>query len=185
MTKQTACAVLSTTPLCDIGLQFFYKALHSQPFFPSGQCVLMATAVCVPCGVVSASTEPSSWRTAIVLIFGWGGVVLRFLLPTPLSIQVVHHMSRLVSVCVRPMCSSHPCVVLVVHDLPHHVAMCVRPKNPTSPRGAHGHCTHLHAFGGCRAHLQTTAPGYHGGFHGQIPVWVPLLILKAVLFPGV
>jgi len=68
----------------------------------------------VPCGVVSALAEPSSWRSGVVLVVA--GVVLQFLPPTPLHVQVVH------SVCVRPKCSTPPCVVLVVHYLP---ACCV------------------------------------------------------------
>ena len=61
------------------------------------------------------------------------GVVLLFLLPTPLRIQVVRHMPRRVSVCVRPNCSTTPRVVLVVRHLPHHVAMCVRPNYRPPP----------------------------------------------------
>ena len=36
------------------------------------------------------------------------GVVLRSLLPTPLGVQVVHHVPRRVSVCARPNCSTPP-----------------------------------------------------------------------------
>ena len=36
------------------------------------------------------------------------GLVIRFLLPTPLHVQVVHQMPRRVSVCVRPNCSTPP-----------------------------------------------------------------------------
>ena len=79
------------------------------------------------------------------------GVVLRFLLPTPLHVQVVHHMPRCVSACVRPNCSTPPHVVLVVRHLPPHIAVCARPKYSTSRHGARGHCVHLHGFRGCRA----------------------------------
>ena len=34
------------------------------------------------------------------------GVVLQLLLPTPLRIQVIHHMLRQMSMCVRPNCST-------------------------------------------------------------------------------
>ena len=45
--------------------------------------------------------------------------------------------------------------------------------------------SHASAIGPVRrAHLRTTAPGHHGGFHGRIPVWVPISMLNAVLFPG-
>ena len=76
----------------------------------------------VPCGVVSALAEPSSWCTGVVLAVA--GVVLRFLLPPPLHVQVVHHMPHHVSVCARPNRSTPPRVVLVVHHLPLHAAMC-------------------------------------------------------------
>ena len=55
-------------PLCDIpsGCCFF-RALDSHHFFPSraasGRCILTAAAACVPCGVVCALAEPSSWHT--------------------------------------------------------------------------------------------------------------------------
>ena len=46
-------------------------------------------------------------RTGVVLVVA--GVVLRFLLPTPLRILVVSHMSRHVSVCVSPVAPA-PCL---------------------------------------------------------------------------
>ena len=79
-----------------VGLLFLHGALDRYPFFParaaSGRCNLTAAAVCVPAGVVSASAEPSSWHTGAVLVgvVVGVGVVLRFLLPTPLRTQVVH-----------------------------------------------------------------------------------------------
>ena len=60
------------------------------------------------------------------------GVVLRFLLPTPLHVQVVHH-------------------------LPPHAAVCVGPNPSISARGACGRRAHLHGFRGCRAHLRGCA----------------------------
>ena len=78
-----------------IGLLFLHRALDSHPFFPasaaSGHCVLTAAVVRVPAGVVSASAEPSSWRTGVGLVGVEVGVgfVLRFLLPTPHRTQVV------------------------------------------------------------------------------------------------
>ena len=69
--------------------------------------------------------------------------------------------------CVTPNRSFPPCGVLVV-----------RPNYSTSPHGGRGHCEHLHGFCGCREHVRTTAPGHCGGFHGRIPVWDPLLMLK-------
>ena len=59
------------------------------------------------------------------------GVVLQFLLPTPL--QFIHNMPRRVCLCVRPNCSTPPHVVLVVRHLPPQVAMCVRPITPPCP----------------------------------------------------
>ena len=43
----------------------------------------MAAVACVPAGVVSASAEPSSWHTGVVLVgVGVGvGIVLRFCCP--------------------------------------------------------------------------------------------------------
>ena len=117
-----------------VGLHFLSGALGSPPFFPpraaAGRCVLTAAAAGVPCGVVAALAEPSSWRTG-----GCAGVVLRCLLPTPLRVQVVHHMPRRVSVCVRPKCSTPPHVVLVVHHPPPHAAACVRPTHPPPSGG--------------------------------------------------
>ena len=49
------------------GLQFLYGALDCHLFFPSRaasrRCVVTTAAAGVPCGVVSASVEPSSWCT--------------------------------------------------------------------------------------------------------------------------
>ena len=63
------------------------------------------------------------------------GVVLRLLLPTSLRVQVLHHMSHRVSVCVRPNCSTPPRVDLVVRLLRHHIAIllpiCVQVAPPT------------------------------------------------------
>ena len=88
----------------------------SHPFFPSratpGRCVLAAAAACALAGVVSASAQPSCWYTRVVLIAA--GLVLRFLLPTPLRTQVVHPMLRRVSVCMQPNTSTPPSGVLVV-----------------------------------------------------------------------
>ena len=42
-----------------------------------------------------------------------------------LRVQVVHHMPRRVSMCVRPNCPTPPRVVLVVHHLSPHAAVCV------------------------------------------------------------
>ena len=95
-----------------VGLLFLHGALDSHPFFPehaaSGRCFLTAAAVCVPAGVVSASAERNSWHTGVVLIGVVVGVrvALRFLLPTPLRTQVVRHMPRRVSMCVRPNTST-------------------------------------------------------------------------------
>ena len=87
-------------------------------------------------------------------------VILRFLLPTLLHVQVVRSMSRRGSVCVRPNCSTPARVVLVVRHLPPQVAMCVRPNypaplSPASPqtRGQEGawgissscNCVHVQA----------------------------------------
>ena len=103
-----------------VGLLFLHGALDSHPFFPSRaasrRCVLAAAAACVPTGVASASAEPSSWHTGVVLV--GAGVVLSFLLPTPLRTRVVHPMPRRVSVCVRPNTSIPPSGVLVVHPVP-------------------------------------------------------------------
>ena len=128
-----------SSPLCDIlsGCCFFTGLWTVTR---SSLCVLRrvltAAAACVPCGVGSASAEPSSWHTGAVLVVA--EVVLRFLLPTPLHVQVVHHMGRHVSVCVRPNCSTPPCIVLVVHHLPSHAAVCVGPNYSISA------CVHLY-----------------------------------------
>ena len=65
-----------------VGLLFLYRALDSHPFFPLraalGCCILTAAAVCVPAGVVSASAEPSSWHTRVVLVGVVVGVGGRF-----------------------------------------------------------------------------------------------------------
>ena len=87
-----------------VGLLFRHGALDSHPFCPShaasGGCVLAAAAACVPAGVVSASAEHSSWHTRVVLVSA--GVILWFLLPTPLRTQVVHPIPCHVSTSVRP-----------------------------------------------------------------------------------
>ena len=136
------------SPLCGIpsGCCFFMGpwTVTRSSHAVSGRCVLTATAACVPCGVVSVLAEPSSWHTGVVLVVA--GVILQFLLPTALHAQVIHHMPRRVSVCLRPNCSTHRHVVLVVHHLPPHAAACIGPNYSISARGAHGHCTHLHGF---------------------------------------
>ena len=113
---------LSPSPLRVLVVQFLYGALDSHPFFPShaasGCCFLTAA---VPCDVISMVVEPSSWRTGVVLVAA--GVFLRFLLPTALGVQVVHHMSRRVSVYMKPNRFTPPRGVLVVRHLPHHGAM--------------------------------------------------------------
>ena len=125
------------------------------PVFPSratsGQCFLTAAAAGVPCGVVAASAEPSSWRTGGVLVVA--GVVLRFLLPTPLSILVIHHMPRCVSVRVRPNCTTPPRVVQVVRHLHPRAAMCTSPTYSISVCGAHWHL---------RTFMVSVAPGQDG-----------------------
>ena len=100
------------------------------------------------------------------------GVVLRFLLPTPLHVQVVHHMPRRVSVCVRPNCSSSPPVLLVVRHLPPHVAKCVRSNYSISPRGAWGHCSAFMVTAGV---VRTTAGGMRSFVvdTGVVPLWWP------------
>ena len=90
-------------PLCDIpsGCWFFtgpWTVTRSSLRAAPGRCVLSAAAACVPCGVVFALAEPSSWRTGAVLVAA--GVVSRPLLPTPLLL-VVHHPPRCVSVGMR------------------------------------------------------------------------------------
>ena len=109
-------------------MQFLYGALGSHLLFPLrtalGQCFLTAATACVRCGVVSVFAESSSWRTGVLLVAA--GVVLWFLLPTPLCVRRVHHMSLRVSVCVRHNCSTPPRVVLPINHLPRHVAMCAR-----------------------------------------------------------
>ena len=77
------------------------RALDNHPVFPShaasGRCVLTAAAACVLCGVISAVAEPGRWRSGGCA--ACCGVVLRFWPPTPLHIQVVHHIRT--SLCFR------------------------------------------------------------------------------------
>ena len=87
-----------------------YRAPDSPPFVPSrvasGRCALTAAAAGVPCGVISASAGPSSWRTGgqpVVV-----GVVVQFSRPTHLRSAVVHRLPRRVSVCVRRRCPTPP-----------------------------------------------------------------------------
>ena len=178
-----------------MGLQSLW-ALDSHQFFRSraalGQCFLAAAAASVPSGVVLPVAEPSSWHTG-----GCAGCCGgRF---TVFGAHSPKHSDRLPQVSLR----SHVCEAQLRSGRPPHVSprfrvheahplrvlsrsstTCltnVRPNNSTSFCGAHGHCAHLHGFCGCRAHRWTTAPG----LHGRIPVWVPLLMLKAALFPSV
>ena len=120
-----------------VGLLFLPRSLDSHPFFPSrvvsGCCVLVATAACVPAGVISASAEPRNWYTRVVLV--GAGVVSRFLLPTPPRTQVVHPMPRHISMCMRPNTSTPPSGVLVVH----HVPPChVGPRGAQAPHHSVG-----------------------------------------------
>ena len=73
---------------------------HSPPSprAASGRCVLTAAVAGVPCGVVAVVAGPGAWRT--------GG--LRVLLPSLFRVQVIHSMSRRISVWVRPDCSPPP-----------------------------------------------------------------------------
>ena len=66
------------------------------------------------------------WRSPAVGVLGvcW---LLRFSLPTPLHVPVVHHMPR-VSVCVTPNCSMPPRFVKVVRQQPYHVANLLPPQ---------------------------------------------------------
>ena len=121
-------ALSPSGPLCDIpsGCCFFtgpwtvtrssLRLLHRVAVF----CVLQPMFL-----VVSFPYErsPVFGKLGVALVVA--GVVLRFLLPTPLHTRVVPCMPRRVSVCVRPNCSTPPRVVLVVPHLPPHAAMCV------------------------------------------------------------
>ena len=72
--------------------------------------------------------------TGVVLI--GVGVILRFLLPTPLHTQVIHPMPRRFAVCMQPNTSTPPSGVLVVHHMPpRHVGLLV---GSVSIRKEHG-----------------------------------------------
>ena len=94
-----------------VRLRFLHGALDSRPLFParaaSGQRFLTAAAAGVPCGVVSALAGPSSWRTGVVLVVASVG----YGFCCPLSSTSGSSMSRRVSVCVGPNCSTPPRVV--------------------------------------------------------------------------
>ena len=92
------------------------------------------------------SRSPAVGALGVVLVVA--GVVLWFWLPTPLRIQVVHHMPRHICVCARPNCSTPPRIVLVVCHPPLHAATCLRPNYSIFARGARGHCVHPHGPAG-------------------------------------
>ena len=67
------------------------------------------TQVSVRMTMSSNEADVKNWRVgAGMRARACAGVILRSLLPTPLRIQVVHHMSHGVSVCVRSNCSNRP-----------------------------------------------------------------------------
>ena len=123
--------------------------------------------------LVSRSRSWSPVVGTLGLVLVGVGVVLRFLLPTPLRTQVVHHMPRRVSVCVRPNTSTPPSSFLVVHHAPpRHAGLHVGRKPPTTLRVACASrvaCTPLWRARGACAPAQ--CPGWftlHGGCAGVL-----------------
>ena len=93
---------------------------RQSPVLPFACCVgsMLSDGRCALCSVWRRFWLAGPVDGALGVVLVVAGVVLRFLLPTLLPVQVVHSMSRRVSVRVRPNCSTPPRVVPVVRHRP-------------------------------------------------------------------
>ena len=99
-------------PLCDLPLG---RGFFTGPWTVTRSSLRMLRRVAAfcrplrpgaPAVVVSVLAEPSAWRAGGCA--GCGGCCFTVFAATPLHVQVVHHMSHDVSVCVRPHCPPPP-----------------------------------------------------------------------------
>ena len=97
--RRAPCPAISP-PLCDIpsGCCFFTGPWTVTRFFPSHAASV--AVFCRPLRPVFLLVSFSRWRSPVVGVLGVliaAGVISQPLLPTPLRIQVVHHLLRCVS----------------------------------------------------------------------------------------